>query len=63
MHDIGVVSLLPNSTKKTTNRIFSMVCSLCQHAACPLEHIRARMCPNGHPAGPVQEASRGAQAV
>jgi hypothetical protein len=59
----GHVSLLPNSTKKTVNRIFPIECSLHQHATCSLAHIRPRICSNRHPMGPMQEAPRRAQAI
>jgi hypothetical protein len=36
------------SQKKTLNRSLPMPCFMHQHAACPLAHIRARMCANGH---------------
>jgi hypothetical protein len=52
-HYGGRVSLLPNSTKNIVNKIFFTGCSLHQHATCPLAHIRARMCANGHPTGPA----------
>jgi hypothetical protein len=50
-------------TKKIVNRIFSMGCSLRQLATVPVATDTLRICSNGHLAGPVQEASRGAQAV
>jgi hypothetical protein len=59
----GRIFLLSNSIKNIVNRIFSTECLLRQHAMCPLAHIRACMCSNGHPMGPAQEAPRGAQAV
>jgi hypothetical protein len=57
------VSLLHNMHKKNSYRIFSKGCSLRQRTTCPLAHIRERMCDNGYPEGPTQEASCGAQGV
>jgi hypothetical protein len=42
------VSILLNMHKKNIYRLFATGFSLPQHAACPLAHIRAPMCANGH---------------
>jgi hypothetical protein len=49
------ISHLPNFTKKTVNRSFSTPCFMCQHTACPLAHIHACMCTNGHTAYKIME--------
>jgi hypothetical protein len=50
-------------TQKNIYILFSTGYPLRQHTACLLAHIRERMCANGYPAGPVQEAPYGAQVV
>jgi hypothetical protein len=59
------ISLLPNSTKKVVNRIFSIRYSLRQAATVPIatNTLHIRICVNGHLAGPAQEAPCGVQAV